>query len=55
MEENVFTEISTSKDRNFACVDFVDTPGLVDGEMEYPVRPSPHTGLHTIRVVNAVP
>ena len=47
MEENVFTEISTSKDRNFACVDFVDTPGLVDGEMEYPVRPSPHTGLHT--------
>ncbi|EEH56763.1 uncharacterized protein MICPUCDRAFT_47608 [Micromonas pusilla CCMP1545] len=36
VEENVFTEISTSKDRNFACVDFVDTPGLVDGEMEYP-------------------
>lgn len=34
--ENVFTEISTSKAKNFACVDLLDSPGLVDGEMEYP-------------------
>ena len=34
--DNVFTEISTSKDKNFSCVELVDTPGLVDGEMEYP-------------------
>eukprot|EP00775_Hariotina_reticulata_P011958 gene11958-12101_t len=33
---NLFTEISTSKDRSFSCVDFVDTPGLVDGDMKYP-------------------
>jgi hypothetical protein len=34
--ENVFTEISTSKSKNFACCDLLDSPGLVDGEMEYP-------------------
>lgn len=34
--ENVFTEISTSKAKNFGCVDLLDSPGLVDGEMEYP-------------------
>ncbi|KAF6254967.1 sarcaleumin-like protein [Scenedesmus sp. NREL 46B-D3] len=33
---NLFTEITTSKERSFACVDFVDTPGLVDGDMKYP-------------------
>ncbi|GLI64132.1 hypothetical protein VaNZ11_007313 [Volvox africanus] len=33
---NLFTEISTSRDKNFSCVDFIDTPGLVDGEMQYP-------------------
>lgn len=27
-------EISTSKERSFAAVDFVDTPGLVDGDMK---------------------
>ncbi len=31
---NLFTEISTSKERSFTCVDFVDTPGLVDGDMK---------------------
>jgi hypothetical protein len=31
---NLFTEITTSKERSFACVDFVDTPGLVDGDMK---------------------
>jgi hypothetical protein len=31
---NLFTEISTSKERSFAAVDFVDTPGLVDGDMK---------------------
>ena len=34
--ENVFTEISTSKSKSFSCVDLLDSPGLVDGEMEYP-------------------
>ncbi|WIA39674.1 hypothetical protein OEZ86_005739 [Tetradesmus obliquus] len=33
---NLFTEITTSTERSFACVDFVDTPGLVDGDMKYP-------------------
>lgn len=33
---NLSTEISTSKERNFPCVDFIDTPGLVDGDMQYP-------------------
>eukprot|EP00878_Enallax_costatus_P020822 GHUV01022023.1.p1 GENE.GHUV01022023.1~~GHUV01022023.1.p1 ORF type:complete len:290 (+),score=59.12 GHUV01022023.1:990-1859(+) len=33
---NLFTEISTSKEQSFSCVDFVDTPGLVDGDMKYP-------------------
>lgn len=33
---NLFTEVTTSKDKNFSCVDFVDTPGLVDGDMQYP-------------------
>ncbi|GFR39964.1 hypothetical protein Agub_g488 [Astrephomene gubernaculifera] len=33
---NLFTEISTSRDKNFSCVDLIDTPGLVDGEMQYP-------------------
>lgn len=31
---NLFTEITTSKERSFSCVDFVDTPGLVDGDMK---------------------
>lgn len=31
---NLFTEITTSTERSFACVDFVDTPGLVDGDMK---------------------
>lgn len=22
--------------KNFLCVDFIDTPGLVDGDMQYP-------------------
>lgn len=33
---NLFTEISTSKEKNFQCVDLIDTPGLVDGDMQYP-------------------
>lgn len=33
---NLFTEITTSKEKNFLCVDFIDTPGLVDGDMQYP-------------------
>ena len=36
IEDNVFTEISTSKEKNFSCVDMLDSPGLVDGTMEYP-------------------
>ena len=30
------TEISTSKQKKFTLVTFVDTPGLVDGDMKYP-------------------
>lgn len=30
------TEISTSKQKKFSLVTFVDTPGLVDGDMHYP-------------------
>lgn len=29
-------EISTSKQKKFGLVTFVDTPGLVDGDMIYP-------------------
>lgn len=32
----VGTEISTSKQKKFSLVTFIDTPGLVDGEMNYP-------------------
>jgi len=32
----VSTEISTSKQKNFNLVNFIDTPGLVDGDMKYP-------------------
>ncbi len=34
---NLFTEVSTSLERSFAAVDFVDSPGLVDGDMKYPM------------------
>lgn len=30
------TEVSTSRSRKFNLVAFVDTPGLVDGDMNYP-------------------
>ncbi|XP_075218784.1 uncharacterized protein LOC142323264 [Lycorma delicatula] len=30
------TEISTSKEKKFNFITFVDTPGLVDGDMQYP-------------------
>ena len=36
MNPNLFTEISSSRSRSFPLVDFLDTPGLVDGEMTYP-------------------
>lgn len=32
----VTTEISTSKQKKFSLVTFIDTPGLVDGDMIYP-------------------
>jgi hypothetical protein len=31
---NLATEVSTSRERSFTAVDFVDTPGLVDGDMK---------------------
>ena len=34
--EYVTTEISTSKQKKFNLTMFVDTPGLVDGDMLYP-------------------
>ena len=30
------TEVSTSKQKKFPLITFVDTPGLVDGDMNYP-------------------
>jgi hypothetical protein len=36
VQPNLFTEISTSRERSFPLVDFIDTPGLVDGDMTYP-------------------
>ena len=30
------TEVSTSRQKKFSLVMFVDTPGLVDGDMNYP-------------------
>ncbi|KAG9350017.1 hypothetical protein JZ751_026370, partial [Albula glossodonta] len=34
--ENLSTEICTSRQKRFNLVNFVDTPGLVDGYMKYP-------------------
>lgn len=34
--EYLMTEISTSKQKKFSLITFVDTPGLVDGDMKYP-------------------
>ncbi|XP_078470005.1 uncharacterized protein LOC144732379 isoform X3 [Lampetra planeri] len=34
--EYLGTEISTSKQKKFSLVTFIDTPGLVDGDMKYP-------------------
>ncbi|XP_006005981.1 uncharacterized protein SI:CH211-11K18.4 [Latimeria chalumnae] len=36
VSEYLSTEISTSKQKKFSLVTFVDTPGLVDGDMKYP-------------------
>ncbi len=30
------TEVATSKQKKFSFVTFIDTPGLVDGDMKYP-------------------
>ena len=32
----VSTEITTSKQKQFSLITFIDTPGLVDGDMKYP-------------------
>ena len=34
--ENLSTHVSVSEERCFPNVDFIDTPGLVDGNVEYP-------------------
>ena len=34
--ENLSTIVSVSQERCFPNVDFIDTPGLVDGSVEYP-------------------
>jgi hypothetical protein len=34
--EYVSTEITTSKQKQFSLITFIDTPGLVDGDMKYP-------------------
>lgn len=35
--ENLTTRVSASKAKQFPLVDFIDTPGLVDGEVSYPM------------------
>jgi hypothetical protein len=40
VEENIRTEICSSKNRQFTSVNFIDSPGLTDGQMEC-VAPSP--------------
>ncbi|EPZ31693.1 hypothetical protein O9G_000172 [Rozella allomycis CSF55] len=37
--ENMATEVSESRARKFEMMHFVDTPGLVDGDMNYPFDP----------------
>jgi len=32
----IATEVTTSKQKKFSLVMFIDTPGLVDGDMKYP-------------------
>jgi len=34
--EFLTTEISTSRSKRFDMVTFIDTPGLVDGDLHYP-------------------
>lgn len=34
--EYLSTEITTSKQKQFSLITFIDTPGLVDGDMKYP-------------------
>ncbi|XP_046721485.1 uncharacterized protein LOC124396408 isoform X2 [Silurus meridionalis] len=36
VSEYISTEICTSRQKQFSLVTFVDTPGLVDGDMKYP-------------------
>lgn len=33
IDECLKVEIAPSKNREFPCVDFIDSPGLVDGEV----------------------
>jgi hypothetical protein len=35
---NLSTEVCTSRKRQFPLVDFVDTPGLTDGNLKYPFK-----------------
>lgn len=36
VSEYLSTEICTSRQKKFSLVTFVDSPGLVDGDMKYP-------------------
>ena len=36
VSEYLGTEICTSRQKRFSLVTFVDSPGLVDGDMKYP-------------------
>ncbi|KAI3390110.1 hypothetical protein SNEBB_010151 [Seison nebaliae] len=38
LDNHLTTEISTSRSNKFQMVNFIDTPGLVDGDMKYPFR-----------------
>eukprot|EP00898_Chlorokybus_atmophyticus_P002725 jgi/Chlat1/3453/Chrsp23S03772 len=36
INHNLSTEVSPSKERSFSCTELIDTPGLVDGDLQYP-------------------
>lgn len=36
LSEYLGTEVCTSRQKRFSLVTFVDSPGLVDGDMKYP-------------------
>jgi hypothetical protein len=48
---NLFTEITTSKEKNMSAITLIDTPGLVDGDMQYPFDVEVRPGWVCVRAV----